>query len=65
MNKNHRHQMLYQKNDFNSSKICHLNGVYKCCKCKKNNTLLVNEKSSFQLCLFCGTPNDIRNSLKK
>lgn len=58
---NHRLQILYQKTDFNASKICQLNGIFKCCKCKKNNTLFVEPNSLFQLCLFCGMPNNIKN----
>ena len=54
---NHRQQMLYQKTDFNSCRICQLNGIYKCCKCKKNNTISDNK---IQTCLFCGTPNQVK-----
>lgn len=53
---NNRLQMLYQKTDFNHHKICQLNGIYKCCKCKKNNNVLAN---LIQICLFCGTPNQV------
>lgn len=56
----HRVQMLYQKTDFNSYKICQLNGIFRCCKCKKNNTLLVNSNNLVQFCLFCGTPNNVK-----
>jgi hypothetical protein len=56
----HRNQMLYQKTDFNASKICQLNGIFKCCKCKKNNTLMVELNNLVQLCLFCGTPNNVK-----
>jgi hypothetical protein len=59
MNK-HRLQLLYQKTDFNSSKICQLNGIFRCCKCKKNNTVFIDPNNKFQLCLFCGTPNYIK-----
>ncbi len=51
---NNRLQILYQKTDFNHHKICQLNGIYKCCKCKKNN---ITSDNSIQICLFCGTPN--------
>jgi hypothetical protein len=64
---NHRHQMLYQKTDFNPSKICQLNGIFKCCKCKKNNNVMVESNALIQLCLFCGTPNQVKkeiNSIK-
>lgn len=53
---NNRLQILYQKTDFNHHKICQLNGIYKCCKCKKNNNILPN---LIQFCLFCGTPNQV------
>lgn len=53
---NNRLQILYQKTDFNHHKICQLNGIYKCCKCKKNNNISPN---LIQICLFCGTPNQI------
>lgn len=58
-NNNRRLQILYQKTEFNSSKICQLNNVFKCCKCKKNNSVFV-ESTNFQLCLFCGTPNNVK-----
>ena len=57
---NHRNQMLYQKTDFNPSKICQLNGIFKCCKCKKNNNVMVESNILIQLCLFCGTPNQVK-----
>jgi hypothetical protein len=60
MNNNHRLQMLYQKTDFNASKICQLNGIFKCCKCKKNNSIMVESSISIQLCLFCGMPNNVK-----
>lgn len=60
MNNNHRLQMLYQKTDFNSHKICQLKTVFKCCKCKKNNSIMVEHNIFVQLCLFCGTPNAIK-----
>lgn len=53
---NHRAQMLYQKTEFNSHKICQFSSIFKCCKCKKNNNIM-ETNHSFQLCLFCGTPN--------
>lgn len=58
---NHRLQILYQKTDFNRHQICQLNNVFKCCKCKKNNSLMVESNNLVQLCLFCGTPNSIKN----
>lgn len=64
---NHRLQMLYQKTDFNNHKICQLNGIFKCCKCKKNNSVMVEPNNLVQSCLFCGTPNQVKkeiNSIK-
>jgi hypothetical protein len=52
--------MLYQKTDFNNHKICQLNGIFKCCKCKKNNSVMVDPNNLVQLCLFCGTPNQVK-----
>lgn len=60
---NHRLQILYQKTDFNSSKICQLNGVFKCCKCRKNNSIMVQPDILVQLCLFCGTPNQVKRDI--
>jgi hypothetical protein len=60
---NHRLQILYQKTDFNSHKVCQLNGVFKCCKCKKNNSLMVESNKLVQFCLFCGTPNQVKKEL--
>jgi hypothetical protein len=57
---NNRLQMLYQKTEFNHHKICQLNGIYKCCKCKKNNNISHN---LIQLCLFCGTPNQVKSNI--
>lgn len=56
-NSNHRKQILYQKTEFNNHKICQLDGIFKCCKCSKNNTTIYNTKNMFQYCMFCGTPN--------
>jgi hypothetical protein len=58
MNKN-RLQILYQKTDFNHHKICQLSSIFKCCKCKKNNSIMVDKSLTVQLCLFCGMPNQI------
>lgn len=60
---NHRLQILYQKTDFNTSRICQLNGIFKCCKCKKNNSVIFESNYSVQLCLFCGTPNSVKNNI--
>jgi hypothetical protein len=58
--KNNRYQILYQKTDFNHYKICQLDGIFKCCKCKKNNSVQAKPPEITQLCLFCGTPNFIK-----
>jgi hypothetical protein len=64
MNNNNRFQILYQKTDFNHHKICQFKTIFKCSKCKKNNTIMIDEKLTFQLCLFCGTPNYILQKIK-
>jgi len=55
-----KNQILYQKTLFNTSKICQLPCIFKCCKCKKNNTIFVELKQLSQFCMFCGTPNYIK-----
>ena len=60
MNTNHKNQLLYQKTDFNFHKICQLSCIFKCGKCKKNNTIFVKTHIISQLCIFCGTPNYIK-----
>jgi hypothetical protein len=60
MNNNNRIQILYQKTDFNNHKICQLPGIFKCCKCKRNNSVIVLQNILSQNCLFCGTPNYIK-----
>jgi hypothetical protein len=60
---NHRLQLLYQKTEFNSHNICQLNGIFKCCKCKKNNNSVVQPGSLVQFCLFCGTPNQVKKEI--
>lgn len=57
-----RLQILYQKTDFNNSKICQLPGIFKCCKCKRNNST-PNSSLEIVLCLFCGTPNQIKKEI--
>ena len=52
---NRRLQMLYQKTEFNNHKINQLSTIFRCCKCKKNNSVYSN--NSFQYCIFCGMPN--------
>ena len=54
---NKKLQILYQKTDFNNHKICQLTNVFKCCKCKKNNSIIVEPNILVQSCLFCGNPN--------
>lgn len=58
-----RLQMLYQKTDFNHHHICQIKGIFKCCKCKKNNSLLVQNNETVQFCLFCGMPNNISKNI--
>jgi hypothetical protein len=60
MNSNNRIQILYQKTEFNNHKICQLPGIFKCCKCKRNNSVMVAINVLSQNCLFCGTPNYIK-----
>ncbi len=62
MNKN-RLQILYQKTDFNHHQICQLQGIFKCCKCKKNNTIMVKQDDKVQQCLFCGMPNYVKKMI--
>jgi len=59
---NHRKQIVYQKNDFNHSRICQLPTIFKCSnsKCKKNNNILMEQNTISQNCLFCGRPNFIK-----
>jgi hypothetical protein len=62
MNNNNRLQKLYQKTEFNNHKICQLSSVFKCCKCRKNNSVMVEPNILVQMCLFCGTPNHVKKS---
>jgi len=55
-----RSQILYNKTDFNNHLICQLPCIFKCCKCKRNNTVFVPIEIVSQFCLFCGTPNYIK-----
>jgi hypothetical protein len=59
MDKN-RLQILYQKTDFNHHQICQLPSIFKCCKCKKNNSIMIKRDELVQHCLFCGMPNYIK-----
>jgi transcription elongation factor Elf1 len=54
MNATNRKQ-LQQKTEFNNWSISMLSTIFRCSKCKKNNTILKNTKS--QKCIFCGNPN--------
>jgi hypothetical protein len=66
MQNDKRKEMLYQKTEFNNSLICQLPTIFKCSKCKKNNTIQItnnidiNSKTLGQNCLFCGNPNYIK-----
>ena len=53
-------QTKYQKTEFNNHLICQIPGIFKCCKCKKNNSVLVKPGVLSQFCLFCGTPNYVK-----
>jgi hypothetical protein len=55
-----RKQIIYQKTEFNSHSICQLAGIFKCCKCKRNNNVMVAANIPSQNCLFCGTPNYVK-----
>lgn len=65
MNKNDkRKEILYQKTDFNTHLICQLPTIFKCCKCKRNNNIVVCQTVLSQSCLFCGTPNYVKRERK-
>jgi hypothetical protein len=64
MEKDKRKQMMYQKTEFNSHLICQLPSIMKCCKCKRNNNILVSDTINVQSCLFCGTPNYVKRERK-
>ena len=49
---NKRKQILYQKTNFNAHLICQLPSIFKCCKCKRNNTIVVPATILSQPCLF-------------
>ena len=57
---NKKKELLYQKTDFNSHLICQFSCIFKCCKCKRNNTINVSPEILSQSCLFCGTPNNTK-----
>ena len=59
MQNNKRKEILYNKTDFNRHLICQLPSIFKCCKCKKNNTIVSNLTLA-QNCLFCGIPNYVK-----
>ena len=60
MENDKRKQIIYQKTEFNNHLICQLPTIFKCCKCKRNNTIMVPENVLSQSCLFCGTPNYVK-----
>ena len=60
MENNKRKQILYQKTDFNNHLICQLPTIFKCCKCKRNNSCDILNETLAQSCLFCGTPNYVK-----
>ena len=60
MNNIKKTQTIYQKTDFNTNLICQMPGVFKCCKCKRNNSCMVPMNVLSQNCLFCGTPNYVK-----
>jgi hypothetical protein len=53
-------QTIYQKTEFNNNLICQLSNIFKCCKCKRNNSIMVGINFLSQNCLFCGTPNYVK-----
>lgn len=57
---NKNKQLIYQKNEFNRSLICMLPNIFKCSKCRHNNTIQFQSTLISQKCLFCGNPNYIR-----
>ena len=56
-NINNRKQLISQKTEFNRSLICHLPNIFKCSKCKHNNTVHISSQMIYQICMFCGNPN--------
>jgi transcription elongation factor Elf1 len=62
---NNRLQILYQKTDFNHHQICQLSGIFKCSKCKKNNSVMIDKSLTVQLCLFCGMPNQVKKNIEE
>jgi hypothetical protein len=55
-----RKDIKYKKTEFNNHLICQLPGIFKCCKCKRNNNTMVPTNILSQACLFCGTPNYVK-----
>jgi hypothetical protein len=60
MENDKRKQIMYQKTQFNNHLICQLPNVFKCCKCKRNNSCDFDKDKPVQFCLFCGTPNYVK-----
>ena len=61
ISKDKRKQIIYQKTEFNTFSICQYNCILKCIKCKRNNNILPDKNIFIQPCLFCGTPNYVKN----
>ena len=57
---NKRTQIVYNKTDFNNHLICQFPCIFKCSKCKKNNSICVSIEILSQNCMFCGNPNYIK-----
>lgn len=64
MEKNARNEMRYNKTDFNNYLICQFSNVFKCSKCKRNNSITNQLESLSQNCMFCGNPNYIKRENK-
>lgn len=60
MENDKRKQILYQKTEFNKHLICQLPNIFKCCKCKRNNSCIILNNLLVQNCLFCGNPNYVK-----
>jgi hypothetical protein len=60
-----RKEIMYKKTDFNNHLICQLQNIFKCSKCKRNNTIVVPPNILSQSCLFCGNPNYVKREKYK
>ena len=63
-NNDRRKQILYNKTEFNNHLICQLPIIFRCCKCKMNNSIIEQNNTLSQYCLYCGTPNFIKKERK-